>query len=460
MATSSDFMASVYDTLTRLLNASGMSASFVMQMAWPGYSLSPADFKAPSAPNGPYDVDVAREAFSQLSNIAPTLNPAYFENSGFEVDDLYEILLSSAIPLSPPGSDPATSPLHRLFSDAQFELVQARRGYKHDPNRFYYPCSATPNNWYDEAATQTWSSLDLKSTDVKPAAPSSPFVKAGGLQLVEKGVMRLRPDVVNEQVVKNDIVRAIDSRETVLKGRFAALSGGRTTKPLDAQLRLATRAETNMAAVAATPAAVRTATLADNLGAARLAMASKTQIAPVNAFVRPDLKVDLQSTRVNPQTLTIESPARLALDRKLLLTDLVDRSLPTKPTSPATTGFSVSFRFCRVNVDRPWFKLALLSQPSWYMFNTNARAYSTGTMKDNPGMFPLLPLSFVAIRDLKITANWSAEDRASLSKAVSFGFFDLRNGAFTQNTYEVKGLQIVAWISSLTPPLPPGQTTP
>src|SRR5678815_3983750 len=203
MSNSSDFMASVYDTLTGLLNASGMSASFVMQMAWPGYSLSPADFKAPDAPNGPYDVDVAREAFSQLSNIAPTLNRAYFENSGFEVDDLYEILVSSAIPLGAPGTDAATNPLHRLFSDAQFELAQARRGYKYDPNRFYYPCSATPSNWYDEAAAQTWSRLDLKSTDVKPPAPSSPFVKAGGLQLVEKGVMRLRPDVVNEQILKN-----------------------------------------------------------------------------------------------------------------------------------------------------------------------------------------------------------------------------------------------------------------
>ena len=434
MSNSSDFMASVYDTLTGLLNASGMSASFAMQMAWPGYSLSPADFKAPNAPNGPYDVDVAREAFSQLSNIAPTMNKAYFENSGFEVDDLYEILLSSAIPLSAPGTDATTNPLHRLFSDAQFELAQARRGSKYDPNRFYYPCSATPSNWYDEAATQTWSRLDLKSTDVKPAAPSSPFVKAGGLQLVEKGVMRLRPDVVNEQTVKNDIVRAIDSRETVLKGRF-----------------------TPLAAVAATRGAVPAAASANDRSVARLEMASKTQIAPANAFVRPDLKTDLQSARLNPQTLTIESPARVALDRKLLLTNLIDRSLPVKPTSPTTTGFSVSFRFCRVNVDRPWFKLALLSQPSWYMFATNARAYSTGTMNDNPGMFPLLPLSFVAIRDLKITANWSAEDRVSLTKAVSFGFFDVRNGAFNQNTYEVKGLQIVAWVSGLTPPLPPAQ---
>jgi hypothetical protein len=145
------------------------------------------------------------------------------------------------------------------------------------------------------------------------------------------------------------------------------------------------------------------------------------------------------------------------VDRQLLIKDLLNQRLPTKPVSPATNGFSISFRFCRVNIDRPWFKLALLAMPNWFMFNTNARAYSTGSIDDNPGMFPLLPLSLVAIRDLRITANWSSEDRDNLSKAVSFGFFDLRNGQFSQNTYEVKGLQIIAWISRLTPPLPPGQ---
>ena len=89
------------------------------------------------------------------------------------------------------------------------------------------------------------------------------------------------------------------------------------------------------------------------------------------------------------------------------------------------------------------------------MFNTLAHEYSTGTIDNNPGAFPLLPIAFVAIRDLRISANWSNEDRAGMGNAASFGFFDLKGGAFTQDTYEVKGLQIVAWLSRATPPLPP-----
>jgi hypothetical protein len=455
MANSTDFIATVYDTLTRLLNAGELSPSFVMQMAWPGYSVAPADFKAPDAPGGPYDADVARETFSQIANIAPTLNKTYFENSGFEVDDLYEILVSSAIPVGATETA-ATNPLHRLFSDAQFELMQARRGFKNDPGRFYYPCAATPAQWYDEAAAPSFTAVEIRSADVKPAGPASPFVIAGGLNLVDKGIIKLKPDV-NEQLLKTALVQTIDTRNTLLKRQFSPLAAAAPSKPLDAQIRMATRASTGRS-VLPTNRVSPTAVSRDSLSEARLSTALKTTSAPVNTFLRPELQSMVQAIRLNPQTLTIESPVRLGVDRQLLIKDLLNQRLPTKPVSPATNGLSISFKFCRVNIDRPWFKLALLAMPNWFMFNTNARAYSTGSIDDNPGMFPLLPLSLVAIRDLRITANWSPEDRANLSNAVSFGFFDLRNGQFSQNTYEVKGLQIIAWISRLTPPLPPAQT--
>ena len=335
--------------------------------------------------------------------------------------------------------------------------MQARRGFKNDPNRFYYPCSATPVNWYDEAAAPSFSSVEIKSSDVKPAGPASPFVIAGGLKLVDKGVLKLRPDVVNEQFLKNGLVQAIDSRQVVLKGRFSPVVAG-PSRPLDVQIHMAARAPIGAAAATPNRAFTPIPVSRDSLSEARLSAALKTKAVPINTFVQPELKSVVQGTRVNPHTLMIESPVRLALDRQLIIKDLLDQRLPTKPVSPATTGFSISFKFCRVNIDRPWFKLALLSMPNWWMVSTNAKAYSTGTITDNPGMFPLLPLSFVAIRDLRITANWSPEDHANLSKAVSFGFFDLRNGVFSQNTYEVKGLQIIAWISRLTPPLPPAQT--
>ena len=77
MANTTDFISAVYDQLAKFL-AVDASTSNLLQMAWPGYSLSPTDFRRTDAPNGPYDADVARETFSSLANIVPTLSKARF----------------------------------------------------------------------------------------------------------------------------------------------------------------------------------------------------------------------------------------------------------------------------------------------------------------------------------------------------------------------------------------------
>jgi hypothetical protein len=59
-------------------------------------------------------------------------------------------------------------------------------------------------------------------------------------------------------------------------------------------------------------------------------------------------------------------------------------------------------------------------------------------------MSPILPVSFIVICDLKITANWSQEDKSNLDNAVYFGSFYIRNRTLNQNPLEVKGLQIIA----------------
>ena len=205
--TTTDFINAVYEELTKLLNlGSEGNPSIVMQMAWPGYALSPTDFRRADAPNGPYDVEAAREATSQLANIAPLFSRARFENSGFEIDDLYEIVLSSAIPVGATPETVGTNPIYRLFSDAQYELSQAKRGSPDDPNVFYYPANATPNNWYDESATGNWTSVSINSSQVKPASSSnSALVKSGLLDQVTPSVWRMKPTMKNAIDLKKDL---------------------------------------------------------------------------------------------------------------------------------------------------------------------------------------------------------------------------------------------------------------
>lgn len=459
MANTTDFISAVYDELAKMLSISDSTPSIVMQMAWPGYSLSPSDFKRSDAPNGAYDPDAAREAFSQLANIAPVMSKARFENSGFELDDLYEILISSAIPTGVVQSDLPANPIHRLFSDAQYELLQARRGLHDDPNSFYYPCSATPANWYEDAAAASWPSITLKQTDVKPATPaSSPFARRGGLDLTKQGVWRMKPQVADAGAIKSRMLESVakfgGARVPAAAGRAAPVAlkpAGRVApKPSGVAKPGLARDVAALARPFKLPIApdkLRAPGFAESLNLER-SKALFSRMAPTNAVA--SRAAGLAGLDLSRRDLGVH---RLA-DR-FVMKNLLDQQLPAKPASPATDGHSISFKFCRVNIERPWFKLALLSTKNWWMFDTQQGEYSTGADDPNPGMFPLLTTSFIVIRDLKITANWSQEDRQNLGNATSFGFFDIRDGSLNQNTLEVKGMQIIAWVSRVMPKLPP-----
>ena len=178
MADVTDLFASVYDTLARTFSVGSLPGSY-FQFGWPGISLSPADFKLSDGPGAPYDANAAEETFSLLCNIAPTCNPVRFENSGFEIDDLYQIILLGAVPW---GADPQkllAFPSYKLFSDAQYEMAQAQKGSNRDPSVTYYACRATPLDWYTEASAEHWTTFSLNSGQIQPPALDSPSCVSG-----------------------------------------------------------------------------------------------------------------------------------------------------------------------------------------------------------------------------------------------------------------------------------------
>jgi hypothetical protein len=455
MPNATDFIGAVYDELAKLLNITDSNPSIVMQMAWPGFSLSAQDFKPADQPSGPYDPQVAKETFSHLANMAPGLNKTFFQNSGLEVDDLYEILVTGAIPTGSTPDSIGSNPIYKLFSDAQYEFLQARTGSVGDPNAFYYPCLATPSNWYDDAAAAYWPTLTMQSGDIKPAAPTSPFVKAGGLTLLNRGVWKLRPtSVVGANTIKQDAQQTIVKRQQLMIAKTTTPVKV-MTKPLSTQTLAAARALPVTGRVASTvpanSALTRTPAFTAHLANARLQTLFTQKYIPLSSYSRYNLGKQIQTLDLTQKKLDL---GRVDVANRFQLSSLINQALPTKPAG-SSDGFSIAFKYCRVNIDRSWFKLALLKMKSWYMFGTQAGEYSTGSSSDNPGMFPLLPTSFIAIRDLKITANWSAEDRQNLGQATALGFFDIRDSTLNANTLEVKGLQILGWVSALTPQLPP-----
>jgi hypothetical protein len=91
---------------------------------------------------------------------------------------------------------------------------------------------------------------------------------------------------------------------------------------------------------------------------------------------------------------------------------------------------NVSFKFCRVDIIRPWMITYLLSVEGWGIQSQRKGWLSTGTPQNNNGIFPLLPVSLILCRDLVIKS-----DSGSLN-------------------YNVAGLQILAYINKLLPFMP------
>lgn len=164
--------------------------------------------------------------------------------------------------------------------------------------------------------------------------------------------------------------------------------------------------------------------------------------------------------------------------------DLIDRGLwhvgephqgavPALVLSPLTKNLRITFGFQRVQIIRPWLQGMLLRLGSWSQSGQARHTYSTGSVTENPGSFPLLPVAMIVARDVQITADWSPEDQALYSwyikagKRLALGPFALsgtyrcRAGEHRLQTIaegatiKVPGLQLIGWVSEVVPACPP-----
>ena len=138
-----------------------------------------------------------------------------------------------------------------------------------------------------------------------------------------------------------------------------------------------------------------------------------------------------------------------------------------------TDNLEVSFSYAKVDIDRPWLNALLMGLNGWHTTAGGKNFYSDGTKNQPKATFPLLPMSFVAVRNLSISADWGRKDLDSVTKKMSakaefgYGPFSINSSyasgssdksfksEFDGRTITNKGLQIIAWICAVNPPSPP-----
>lgn len=126
-----------------------------------------------------------------------------------------------------------------------------------------------------------------------------------------------------------------------------------------------------------------------------------------------------------------------------------------------------------VSIRRPWFNPLLFTMKSWFVNGYSKDGISNGNVNDLKGALPLIPTGFVVARNVKITADFSEEDKKFVANTIAtkasggWGPFSISggyaHGSSTDNFQSkfdgasllLPGLQLIAWISAITPPSPP-----
>lgn len=142
--------------------------------------------------------------------------------------------------------------------------------------------------------------------------------------------------------------------------------------------------------------------------------------------------------------------------------------------SEQTRNLKVSFKYCLCTISRPWLDATLFALPGWETNAYPAGAISTGKRKQENTALPLLPMAFLCVRDVSITADWGTSDVKNASHAskmdaeVSWGPFKLAGysesdhskshhlrASWDGSTLTQPGLQVIGWIHRIVPSCPP-----
>jgi LysM domain len=161
--------------------------------------------------------------------------------------------------------------------------------------------------------------------------------------------------------------------------------------------------------------------------------------APGSVAVAPRLQVNALAEFGN-----LSLTDRILAKRKIL------EDAPTQPVTTSTGG-TITFDACLVRIARHWLFWPFINDTNWYVPGI---APGDVTRPGAPGALAWLPTAMLAIRNLRITANWSQQDVAASAVATNFGPFTL-TGRIANGVLANPSLQVVGWQLERLLTLPP-----
>jgi len=418
-------LEAIHQTLTDFfLNKFRTDAGSQIQFRFDKYGSAVSDsaFIDLDHPEWGYIAGKAQWTFSYLVNRIPVDDDGVnILLSQGDIDDTYYTrLLSPSIPYLPNGLDDATKQaIIQAFGNIKADALKVWNDVVAAWQINYKPSSATPENWYDTSKNEVWTSHSFQVTDTTPG-PSTQLWKLKLSDVSMQQVLQL-PEAVNNSSL-NIPARILElqpnSREMLTQNVTA-----RAAEPFHI-----------LAAEAQSDRLVVSPLVEHNIGIAAESVA-KVGATPTESVALYDTYLQQHNT--------------LDISKKLLVNQYLGNYAPTQPVQ--TSSISVSFDYCLINALRLWYKDVFINDTSWCIPTVLKGQLTTSGPAGN---LPLIPIGFVAIRNLNIEGNWTAADEANASLATGFGPFQVTWDSVNKKL-SYPGLQIIGWVLQKMPDLPP-----
>lgn len=393
-----------------------------------GSAISDSDFLDISSSNP----GLITEHFSDLVNQLPVedndgLNILFTADT---IDDIYFYqLLNQSIPFAKdddPDKENIINAVSKIISDAKNEFEKsslARQGVA----TLFRASYASPDNWYDSTKNEIWTSHNFQAGDATPSATGDTNQKTK--------LWRLK---INEAVLKSAL--SIKDTDPVKPAALYDKVLFMKKNPVLSTFKVATPVSEAMHPVAhiATPARRASGTIIRDH---RLGRAE-----PIVRDHRGE-KTDGSNDAVSKSLKT--AFRGLNLKQRYVVNQFIKTNAPTQPAT--TNSIKISFDYCKVDIRRPWLFNAFLNNHSWFIPGIKKGQLSA---PDPDTDLAVLPIGFVAIKNLNIEANWSDTDIASSKEATDFGPFEV-DGGIVNNKLSHEGIQIIGWMLQQMPELPP-----
>ena len=167
------------------------------------------------------------------------------------------------------------------------------------------------------------------------------------------------------------------------------------------------------------------------------------RVAPTTTVIRPTTGI--------PATTVVRGYLFAPARSKILGITSVSEPAPVQADS-----LTVSFEYLTVTLNRPWWSGLLLENNGWYLPGYAAGALAPGALAGTNAVCGGLPIAMVLVRNLLISGSWTSSDEAAMGAASTFGPFSLVGRTIsTDVSIQVEGTQLIGWVVSPLPQLPP-----